>query len=212
MVQSYNYPSAGTGVTVTPLQGDASNQNFLPITVANPLPVTVVSGTGDAVTIADGADVAEGAIADAVVAAGAAGTVSAKLRRLTTDIGALILQIPASLGIKTSALSLSVAPASDAVFQIAATRGGAYTDRSIANLAGTSETLMASNTSRRILIVTNEGATALAVNLTGGTAALNTAGSVTIQSGGNLVLDTYPPTSAITIIGTLNADVSAYEG
>lgn len=37
-------------------------------------------------TIADGSDVAEGAVADAVVAAGAAGSVSAKLRRLTTDL------------------------------------------------------------------------------------------------------------------------------
>ena len=45
-------------------------------------------GGGGASTIADGADVTEGAIADAVVAAGAAGTVSAKLRRLTTDIDA----------------------------------------------------------------------------------------------------------------------------
>lgn len=39
-------------------------------------------------TIADGADVAEGATTDAVVAAGAVGTVSAKLRRLTTDLDA----------------------------------------------------------------------------------------------------------------------------
>ena len=47
------------------------------------------SGGGGASTIADGADVTEGAIADAVVAAGAAGTVSAKLRRLTTDLDAV---------------------------------------------------------------------------------------------------------------------------
>ena len=45
--------------------------------------------TGPLKTIADGADVTEGAIADAVVAAGAAGTVSAKLRRLTTDLDAV---------------------------------------------------------------------------------------------------------------------------
>jgi hypothetical protein len=42
-------------------------------------------GGGGAATIADGADVAEGATTDAAVAAGAAGTISAKLRRLTTD-------------------------------------------------------------------------------------------------------------------------------
>lgn len=90
--------------------------------------------------------------------------------------------------------------------------GGAYTNRSIANLSGASETLMAANANRRILIVSNEGATAIAVNLTGGTAALNTAGNVTLASGGSITLDNYPPTSAITIIGTANADVTAYEG
>lgn len=44
-------------------------------------------GGGGAVTIADGADVTQGAIADAAVAAGASGTISAKLRRISTDIG-----------------------------------------------------------------------------------------------------------------------------
>lgn len=48
------------------------------------------SGSGGPATIADGADVAEGAVADAVVAAGAAGTISAKLRRVTTDIASLL--------------------------------------------------------------------------------------------------------------------------
>ena len=51
----------------------------------NPLPVTSAGG-GGAVTIADGADVAEGAVADAIVAAGAAGTLSAKLRRATQGL------------------------------------------------------------------------------------------------------------------------------
>ena len=43
-------------------------------------------GGGGAVTVADGADVTQGAIADAVVAAGATGTVSAKLRAISRDI------------------------------------------------------------------------------------------------------------------------------
>lgn len=51
-------------------------------------------GAGAAVTIADGGDVTEGAIADAVVAAGAAGTTSAKLRRLTADLNSLLGQTP----------------------------------------------------------------------------------------------------------------------
>jgi hypothetical protein len=42
------------------------------------------------VTVADGADVAEGAVGDAVVDAGASGTLSAKLRRLTTDLAQIL--------------------------------------------------------------------------------------------------------------------------
>lgn len=48
------------------------------------------SGGGGAVTVADGADVTQGAVADAAVAAGAAGTLSAKLRSISRDIGTLI--------------------------------------------------------------------------------------------------------------------------
>lgn len=92
------------------------------------------------------------------------------------------------------------------------TESRALTDRSIANLAGTSETLMAANKGRRILIIYNIGATAIAVNLTGGTASLTAAGSYGIAAGGNLIIDRHCPNSAITIIGTLNADVTAYEG
>lgn len=47
------------------------------------------------VTVADGGDVTQGAIADAIVAAGAAGTISAKLRRLTTDISSALTAIAA---------------------------------------------------------------------------------------------------------------------
>lgn len=46
-------------------------------------------GGGGAVTIADGADVAEGAIADIASIAGGTGTVSAKLRLITTQLSTL---------------------------------------------------------------------------------------------------------------------------
>lgn len=58
------------------------------------------SAASGAVTIADGADVCEGAVGDAIVAAGAVGTISAKLRRLTSDIGALLT---AAAGFATAA-------------------------------------------------------------------------------------------------------------
>lgn len=60
--------------------------------IANPsgTPSGGGGGGGGAVTIADGADVTEGAIADAASTAGGAGTVSAKLRRLTAQLPAAL--------------------------------------------------------------------------------------------------------------------------
>lgn len=46
-------------------------------------------GGGGAVTIADGADVTQGAIADAASVAGGVGTLSAKLRLMTTQLGTI---------------------------------------------------------------------------------------------------------------------------
>lgn len=92
------------------------------------------------------------------------------------------------------------------------TTGLAYTNRSIVNLSGASEVLMGANANRKVLIVVNEGATAVAINLLGGAAALNTAGNITLAAGGNIVLDNNVPVSAITVIGTANADITAFEG
>ncbi len=63
--------------------------------VAGALQTSGGGGGGGAVTVADGADVTQGAIADAAVAAGAAGTVSAKLRTVTTLLNG---GLPAALG------------------------------------------------------------------------------------------------------------------
>lgn len=63
--------------------------------------------------VPDGNNVVEGMVADAAVAAGAAGTISGKMRRLTTDLAALIALVPASLGQKTKAAALPVTLASD---------------------------------------------------------------------------------------------------
>lgn len=51
--------------------------------------VLTASSGGGAVTIADGADVAEGATTDAASVAGGIGTVSAKLRLMTTQLGTI---------------------------------------------------------------------------------------------------------------------------
>lgn len=132
---------------------------FVPVSVANPLPSTGNGGGGGgggAVTVADGADVNAGATTDIAVAAGAAGTIAAKVRRLTADLGALILQIPASLGIKTAAASLSVAPASDAVFLIAGA-AATRTDKSgTITAGGTAQNAIASNAARKGFEIQNQ--------------------------------------------------------
>jgi len=69
-------------------------------------------GGGGAVTVADGADVTQGAIADAVITAGAAGTVSAKLRAISRDVGSILTNTPA-LGQAAMAASAPVVIASN---------------------------------------------------------------------------------------------------
>lgn len=55
-------------------------------------------GSGGAATIADGADVTQGAIADAAATAGSTGTLSAKMRLMTTQLDAILaaVQTPAT--------------------------------------------------------------------------------------------------------------------
>jgi len=90
--------------------------------------------------------------------------------------------------------------------------GTAYTDRSIASLTGSSQSLAAANANRKILFITNPGATEIWVNLVGGAAVANGAGSVPILPNGSILLDTSAPTGAINVIGTAGAVVTAYEG
>lgn len=81
-------------------------------------------GGGGAVTIADGADVAEGATTDAAVITDSAGTVSGKLRGL---VKWAFERMPASLGQKAMAASLPVAIASDqSAVPVSAAQSGAW--------------------------------------------------------------------------------------
>ncbi len=59
-------------------------------------------GGGGAVTIADGADVTQGAIADAAAAAGGTGTVSAKLRETTSLLNSILSAVQASINYASS--------------------------------------------------------------------------------------------------------------
>ena len=76
------YCQTGTSSTGFPI--------FQPASATNPCPVTSAGGGGGAATIANGADVTEGAIADAAAASGGTGTVSAKLRQVTALLQSIL--------------------------------------------------------------------------------------------------------------------------
>ena len=62
------------------------------------------SGGGGAATIADGADVTQGAIADAAATAGSTGTLSAKLRLMTTQLATINTSINGSIPAGTAVI------------------------------------------------------------------------------------------------------------
>lgn len=148
-------------------------------------------------TIQDGADIAT-APNNEPVYQGGIDRATGKLEGISVDAtGRVNVNVPTPLTV-----SVNNQPA----------RQGAYTNRSIAALSGASEVLMPANANRRILVINNVSANKVAVNLTGGAAVIDSNGSITIAAGGSLILDTYPPTGAITIIGTAADKVTAYEG
>lgn len=125
------------------------------VAITDGINVQAVGASGSAVTAADGADVTEGAIADAAVTAGATGTVSAKLRSISRDIALLVQQ--------------------------AATVATTATVGSVASSA-TNVTLQASNAARKGWSVFNESTAVLYVKY-GATASV-TSYTVQVAPGG----------------------------
>jgi hypothetical protein len=99
--------------------------------------VTAGGAGGGAVTVADGADVTQGANADAAATAGSTGTVSAKLRLVTSQLGTIATNtgsaIPAGSAIigKVS-IDQTTPGTTNAVQTIAGTTGGSSTTGNIA--------------------------------------------------------------------------------
>lgn len=108
----------------------------------------ITSFTGGAATIADGADVAEGATSDAAVVTDTTGTVSGKLRGL---VKWAFERMPASLGSKTSANSLPVVVASDQVTPI--NNGKTITYVSVAQGAAGTTVLAAADAAKKHKVV-----------------------------------------------------------
>lgn len=82
-------------------------------------------------------------------------------------------------------------------------------DRSIASLSGSSQSLLSQDMTRSFVMVHNPGNATIAVNPTGGTAALNTAGSFNITVNGTMTFNTGSiPGNAMTVIGTAGQPVT----
>lgn len=148
-------------------------------TMAASIPVTLASNqTGLAVTIADGADVAEGAVADAAATAGGTGTVSAKLRRIST-------QLPAAVGQTTMSASLPVTLASNQTAIPVTPTPAVFSTGTLSAVASsaTAVTVLAANAARRSASVYYAGAAILYLSLGAGTP---TSTSYTVQMGQGL--------------------------
>lgn len=150
-------------------------------------------GGGGAVTVADGADVAQGATTDAPASADTGSfSIVAILKRL-------VAKFPISLGAKTGTASLSIVPASDALFMLAAQTLPAGTDRSGSiTTAGTAQQLAPANTSRTSLTGQNTSSGNIGINEVGGTAAIGSAGTYTIAAGQAFSIAT---NRAISVVG-----------
>lgn len=97
-------------------------------------------------------DAVLGVTTDAAVSTSVAGTVSAKLRGIIVNLIAIAAQLPASLGIKASAASLSVAFASDAVLPNPAAPTTIYNGNKTVTSAGTRVTLASSQAVKSVVI------------------------------------------------------------
>ena len=96
---------------------------------------------------------------------------------------------------------------------LAAVGGGiTYTDKTVTSATGSSQTLAAANASRKSILIKN-GASQTGVSITGATAAIGGAATLTLQPYETLYLSGADcPVGAITVISTATAYISAYEG
>lgn len=99
-----------------------------------------------------------------------------------------------------------------------------FRDASITSLSGSSQQALGPNGQRQLLIIENDGADNVGINLcgpnTGGTqtttgignlAAIAGTGTITIVAGGSLVLDHVVPQNAVNVIGTSGQPLTVIE-
>lgn len=134
------------------VKDSSGNLAYLTTDGSGNLNVTSGGGGGGAVTIADGADVTQGAIADAKVVGDNTGTVSAKLRGLNYLLN-LVTSI-ADTWLKVSVQNTSIP-----------TTGAAAAAEALTNVSSSASnvTLLASNANRKGAIFVNDSTSAVYV-------------------------------------------------
>jgi len=171
-----------------------ANGDLVPVGTLNPLPTGSSGGGGGATTVADGADVAQGAIADAAVSTDTTGSVSGKLRGLVKLVVNLLSRWPASLqtngGLKVEGVAggvaQSVAESIKTLTQISGTAASSG-DNSVVAAPSAGNHLVVS-----AFVVQNEAATANTMILRPGTSS-TTAWRCLGQNQGDGLSMVFPP-------------------
>ena len=173
--------SGSTGVGVTGPLTDAQLR-ATPVPVSGTVTITP-SGT-QAVSVANGSDVVQGATTDAAVITDTSGTVSGKLRGL---VKWAFERMPVALGQTTSAASLpvviasnqSAVPISGTITAIVNIQSGTATQTTV-SVSTASVQIVAANVNRKGLIVTNVGGNSLYISF--GTAPTSALFAVSINT------------------------------
>lgn len=200
-------PNQGTQVG-----GKGADGNFHFLSVDNTGALNVVGlggGSGGAVTVADGADVTQGANADAAVAAGAAGTISAKLRRISTDIGTnatntgTIATNTGTTATNTSTIATNQTNG-NLLTQVTRQIGAANYANGQVTATTTAGTLKTATATRRSIMIKNTDA---AITVYIGAATVTAANGVPLKAGESIAVDT---TALIQVISASGTPVVAY--
>lgn len=122
-----------------------------------------------------------------------------KLDSTISAINAMAAKLPATLGVQASAASVSVTPASDAIFATRGVTASTTTDRSITvTTGGAAQLVMALNTSRRSFYVFNPNSSGTCWgSITSTTPAANALGSFPLPSLGGFGMEANATTAAL---------------
>lgn len=127
-----------------------------------------------------------------------------RLQRIAQRLTSLIAQLPATLGIKTAALSLSVAPASDAVFPITYPVLPAGTDKSGTVTAVSGVFNLPANAARKGATGQNVSGVSIGFNEHGGVAVIGGVSTYTVPAGGAFSISTNKLVNFISAGGNAN--------